>query len=183
MTTSHARNVFVVFGRNRPIHDALCAFLQSLDLRPVEWTEAITATGVASPHISQILEAGLAMSKAVVVLLTPDDEARLREPYRGKNEPEYESRLMPQPRPNVWFEAGMAMGKFPRQTVIVEIGNLRPVSDISGLHTVRLDNSTENRQDLALRLQTAGCDINMTGTAWHKVGDFTIRESEDKTPA
>ena len=104
--------------------------------------------------------------------MTPDDEARLREPYCGPNEPPDETALTPQPRPSVLLEAGMALGLFPNRTVIVELGCLRPVSDILGRHTIRMDNSSERRQELAQRLETAGCAVNRSGTDWHTAGDF-----------
>jgi hypothetical protein len=46
------------------------------------------------------------------------------------------------------------------------------VSDILGRHTVRLNNTAEKRQELAQRLQSAGCPVDLTGTNWHKAGDF-----------
>jgi hypothetical protein len=44
---------------------------------------------------------------------------------------------------------------------------------VAGRHAVRLSNSVPSRQALAQRLRTAGCDVDLTGTDWHTVGDFT----------
>jgi hypothetical protein len=109
----------------------------------------------------------------VVVLFTPDDEARLRDALCGDHEPAYETQLTPQARPNVLFEAGMALARHPDRTVLVQLGELRPFSDIARRHAIRLDNSTAKRQDLAQRLQSAGCPINLSGTDWQKAGDLT----------
>ena len=60
----------------------------------------------------------------------------------------------------------MAMGRDERRTVLVEVGNLRPFSDIVGRHMIRLDNTTARRQELAQRLEAAGCPVNLRGTDW-----------------
>jgi predicted nucleotide-binding protein len=173
---SNLRNVFVVHGRNHEIRNAMFQFLRSIDLMPVEWEHAIRETGKASPYISEVLEAGFSMAQAAVILLTPDDEARLRESYWSTSEPQYETELTPQARPNVLFEAGIAMGMFPERTVLVEFGELRPFSDISGRHVIRMNNSTQKRQDLADRLETAGCLVSLKGRDWHTSGNFDFND-------
>ena len=169
---ANTKDVFVVHGRNEKARTALFEFLRSISLHPVEWSEAVQATGKASPYIGDILNAAFSRAHAVVVLLTPDDEARLREPWQGENEPLHEVELSGQARPNVLFEAGMAMDRDEDRTVLVEIGYIRPFSDIAGRHTVRLDNTSPRRQELANRLKAAGCPVNLNGTDWHSVGDF-----------
>lgn len=168
------RKVFVVYGRNNAAREAMFTFLRAIGLHPLEWSEIVKETGEASPYVGKVLETGFSVVQAVVVLMTPDDEARLREQYQGHDEPREETQLTPQPRPNVLLEAGMALGLFPDRTVIVELGRLRSVSDIGGRHVIRMDNSTEKRQELAQRLQTAGCTVNVTGTDWHKAGRFDL---------
>jgi len=130
------------------------------------------------PYIGDVLDQVFGMAQAVVVMLTPDDEARLQSQFIRTGDPPYERVLTGQARPNVLFEAGMAMGRDPRRTVLVELGSLRPFSDIGGRHVVRLDNSTERRQEFAARLQNAGCNVNLVGTAWHRVGNLvpTVEE-------
>ena len=167
-----AREVFVVHGRDRAARDAMFEFLRSIGLHPLEWSEAVQATGKATPYIGQILDAAFSRTQAIVVLLTPDDEAHLKESLRGDNEPSHEVKLTGQARPNVLFEAGMAMGRNPDRTILVELGDLRGFSDMAGLHVIRLDGSSERRQDLAKRLQGAGCPVNLDGTDWHSAGDF-----------
>ena len=166
------REVFVVHGRNLAARDALFDFLRAVDLHPLEWSEALQATGKPNPYVGEILDVAFSRSHAVVVLFTPDDEARLRKSLRVANEPPHETQLTHQARPNVLFEAGMAMARSQDRTILIELGNLRPFSDIGGRHTVRLDNSSQRRQELAQRLETAGCPVKLTGTAWHTAGDF-----------
>lgn len=165
------RSVFVIHGRNEPAREALFTFLRAIDLAPIEWSEAISMTGSASPYIGDVLDAAFRRAQAVVVLQTPDDIAHLHESLTYPGDSETQPQL--QPRPNVLFEAGMAMGRSPERTVMVELGRVKVFSDIHGRHAVRLDNSVAKRQDLATRLRTAGCAVNLNGTSWHTAGDLT----------
>lgn len=167
--------VFVVHGRNEDLRKSMFSFLRSIGLKPIEWSQAIQMTGNTAPFIGDVLDAAFEQAQAVVVLLNGDDEAHLREEYHSEKMPDYERNLTPQARPNVIFEAGLALGRFPDRTVIVEVGELRPFSDIAGRHTIRLSNSTKKRQDLAQRLKTSGCNIDLSGTDWHTVGDFEVK--------
>ena len=170
--STDAREVFVVHGRNISARNAMFEFLNAIGLHPLEWSEAVQSTGQASPYIGDILEAAFSRAHAVIVLMSPDDEARLREAFREPNDGADEIELTGQARPNVLFEAGIAMGRSAERTVLVELGHLRKFSDVAGRHTIRFDGGSESRQALAQRLQTAGCPVNMNGTRWHSAGDF-----------
>lgn len=165
------RKVFVIHGRNEAARRAVFDFLRSLGLEPIEWSSALAMTGSASPYIGDVLDVAFGAAQAVVVLQTPDDVAYLHESLASPEDPETQPQM--QPRPNVLFEAGMAMARQPERTVIVELGRVKSFSDIHGRHTVRLDNTVAKRQDLANRLRTAGCDVNTTGSDWHRAGDLT----------
>jgi predicted nucleotide-binding protein len=167
-----SKDVFVVHGRNLPARDAMFTFLRALGLTPIEWNKALGQTGSASPYVGQILDKAFAMARAVVVLLTPDDIAHLRREYTGRDDdPDLEPKG--QARPNVLFEAGMAFGRHPDRTILVELGDLRPFSDVVGRHSVRLDDSFDKRNDLAQRLLSAGCPVDTSGSDWARAGDFT----------
>ena len=175
--TADKRVVFVVHGRSAGLRNSMFAFLRAIGLHPLEWSEAIRATGKPTPYIGEILDAAFSQAQAVVVLLTPDDEARLRSGLVSEADPEHERVLTPQARPNVLFEAGMAIGRFPDRTVLVEVGKLRPFSDIGGRHVVRMDGSSQRRQELAHRLRDAGCAVVLDGTDWHTAGGFDPSQS------
>ncbi len=147
-------------------------FLRSINLAPMEWTRAVALTGVESPYIGQVLDAAFEQAQAIVVLQTPDEIAYLQPRY-GNGDHDPETQPAPQARPNVLFEAGVALGRNADRTVLVEIGMVRPFSDIAGRHIIRLSNSPQSRQALAERLSSAGCDVDLTGTDWHSAGDFT----------
>ncbi|MCX5235946.1 nucleotide-binding protein [Streptomyces prunicolor] len=167
-----SRRVFVVHGRNYKARDAMFSFLRSIELRPVEWIEAVAATGKSSPYVGEILDVAFRQAAAVLVLMTPDDNAWLKEEYQGAHEPPHETQPTGQARANVLFEAGMAIGRDEDRTILVELGAVRPFSDIGGRHVIRINNSTQRRQELAQRLLDAGCSANMSGTDWHTFGDF-----------
>jgi predicted nucleotide-binding protein len=171
--SKNPRNVFVVHGRDLKARDAMFEFLRSLDLHPLEWTELVASTRKGAPYIGEVVYKAFSEAQAVVVLMTPDDQGCVRKPFIAKNDPIYETELTPQARLNVIFEAGIAMGRCEERTIIVEIGSIRPFSDIGGRHTIRLDNSAEKRRDLAKRLDSAGCQTNLGGTDWLKAGNFS----------
>jgi hypothetical protein len=120
----------------------------------------------------EVVETGMRLAHAVVVLMTGDDEARLLPQFITTRDSKEEVGPTPQARPNVLFEAGMALALWRDRTVLVSLGSLRPLSDLSGVHLVHMDDSTQRRQDLAERLMSAGCPAQLSGRDWHKVGRF-----------
>jgi predicted nucleotide-binding protein len=167
-----SNSVMVVHGRNIPVRDALFDFLRSLGLNPIEFSHGVKATKKGAPVIKEILDAMFAKAAAVVVLFTPDDEARLRRQFRKSSDATFEHKLTGQARPNVLFEAGRAFGSHPDSTILVQVGNHRPLSDLSGVHLVHLGDDPASRNDLASRLETAGCAVDRSGTDWLKAGRF-----------
>lgn len=163
-----ARRVAVVHGRDIRRRLSLFEFLRSLDLAPVEWVDAISFTGQGTPTIPSILDRLFERAQAVVVLFTPDEEVRLTPGVLKPGEGDEAGR---QPRPNVYLEAGMALARYPERTVLVEIGDVRPASDLAGRFILRLDNGATSRQALVRRLVDAGCAVR-AGTDWLTAGDF-----------
>ncbi|MFT4283569.1 MAG: nucleotide-binding protein [Protaetiibacter sp.] len=174
------REVMVVHGRDEKAKDAMFAFLKALDLKPLEWTTGIKETGSANPTVQQIVNALFSKASAVVVLLTPDDEARLRAPFHEANDPPHEVNLTPQARPNVLFEAGMAISSHPDRTVMVQIGYVRPFTDIGGSFITHMTNHISKRKELATKL-SAACAVDMDGEGWRTAaegGDFEYGKEE-----
>ncbi len=166
--------VFVVHGRNERLRRSIFSFLRSVGIQPIEWREAIKLTRKGSPYVGEILDAAFTRAVAIIVLLSPDEEARLKPQFVKANDPSYEKQLSGQARPNVLFEAGMAFGRYPNQTILVQVGQVRPFSDVGGRHVVQLSNSTESRQELITKLENAGCIVSVSGTDWHTEGDFDV---------
>ena len=168
----NTQEVFVVHGRNEKAREALFTFLRSIGLAPLKLTSIVQSTNAGSPYVGQILKEAFNPEQAVIVLLTPDDEARLREPFRSPTDKPCESELTGQARPNVLFEAGMAMGRSEERTILVELGEVKEFSDVAGRHMIKLNNTSQRRQELAQRLQNAGCPVNLDDTDWHEAGNF-----------
>jgi len=172
--TSASRAVFVVHGRHEELRRSVFDFLRALGLKPMEWRTAIGLTGAPNPSISEILDAAFSEASAVVVLLTPDDDVSLRPVHRKPSDPPYEARRIGQARPNVLFELGLAFGRNERATVVVQVGDVKPFSDLIGRHITRLDNSPEKRSEFVTKLRNAGCDVDDSGTDWFSAGDFAL---------
>lgn len=173
------RTVFVIHGQNAAANKTMFSWLRALDLNPLEWEEAIALTGKSSPYIGEVLDSAFRRAQAVIALLTDDEEVRLR-PSLSRGE---ESEIGYQSRPNVIFEAGMALGRCPERTIIVELGTLRPFSDISGIHVVRLNNTPQQRTALASRLRNAKCATKTDGKSdWLTEGDFEGCVKHDPKP-
>ena len=164
--------IWVVYGRNDRIRKSLFEFLHSIGLQPIEWNSALAATRKGSPHIAEVLDAGFSNAVATVVLFTPDDEAKLKDEFIKQSDSRFERNLTGQPRPNVIFEAGMAFGRHPEKTIIVHVGKIRPISDLSGRHLTHFSDSFESRHQLIVKLRSVGCPVDDTGDGWHDAGSF-----------
>lgn len=166
------RKVMVVYGRDTPVASALFGWLRAVDLRPQEWTELVSATASGSPYTGEVLDRAMEIVQAVVVLFTPDDLVRLRDDLLQPDDGPEARTLRGQPRPNVLYEAGLAFGRHRDQTILVEHGELRGLSDLTGRHAVRLSRGVTALHDLAQRLQNAGCKVNTSGEDWLDASRF-----------
>lgn len=163
------RKVMVIHGRDSEAASSMFQFLRALSLQPLEWSSLVAQTESGAPYIGEVLDAAFAVARAAVVVLTPDEEVRLRAGLRKERD---SSALQLQARPNVFYEAGLAFGRFPTNTVVVEVGEMREASDLGGRHAVRIGPGEAWRHDLADRLETAGCTVDKSGRDWLSVGTF-----------
>ena len=168
------KRVFVIYGRNTAAYDQMVKFLRALKLDPRGFFDVSADCG-ANPSVLQIVRHGMEQAAGVVALFTPDEWAVLRpelDPGRGTGE---EARRW-QARPNVLFEAGLALGIAEDRTILVRLGRTVSLfSDVGGIHTVNLDNGHESRNLLRGKLRAAGCQPDME-TGDHlsvtQAGDF-----------
>ncbi|WP_104167515.1 TIR domain-containing protein [Arthrobacter sp. SX1312] len=166
------RYVFVVRGRDADAYNALEAFLTSLDLRIVTWDDAVRGTGHGSPHTLDVVRAGIDMSDAVVVLMTPDDLGKVKPEFNDIRDTAAEAQLSGQARQNVVFEAGWAMALNQERVILVRVGDVRPLSDIDGLNYVWMTDDISSRRTLIGRLKNCGLAVIDTGEGWRSAGTF-----------
>ena len=159
------RKVFVIYGRHDRAKEEVFAFLRMIGLLPIPWGEAVRLTKSNAPFIGKILEAALPQAQAVVVLLTGDDEVQLikSEFFIEDNEDRELSSTPYQPRPNVIFEAAMALSTWHAdKTILVEVGkDVKICRGIVGRHRIKLSNHLKHRWELVNSLKAAGCDVRV----------------------
>jgi predicted nucleotide-binding protein len=182
ITEDLRRNVFVVYGRDEPARRAVFDFLRALRLNPMEWETLVKATGKTAPFLTETVRSGLALAGAVVVLMTPEDVVRLHPELHEPDETDVETQESLQARPNVLLELGMALESHPRATLVLVIGDQRPVTDLGGLNFVRISDTPGCRAKIAARLKLAGCPVDDTGQDWLTAGDFAGLAASRRTP-
>ncbi|UUX60468.1 nucleotide-binding protein [Glutamicibacter halophytocola] len=160
MQNKDPRKVFIVHGRDMETKSTLEQFLRYIEVSPLDWTEARDLTNLSAPTTLQIVQSGLNHAQAVIVIFTPDDEARLKTEYSGPYDGPDEVQVTGQARPNVILEAGMALGIDANRTVLVRRGKTRNISDIEGINWINLNNVWDDRKMLVNSLKAAGVTLN-----------------------
>jgi len=143
------KRVMIVGNHQTPSYDGIAAFLRALDLSPVTSSEILTETGLQAQDTVHALKAGMDMAQAALVMLGPEDR----------------------PRPNIFIELGMAMALAPTRTVLVTVGEALVPSDLAGVSTLRLTNSSASRNALRVRLIAAGCAVRTHDDRWLELPD------------
>jgi predicted nucleotide-binding protein len=154
--------VFLIHGRNEPARRALTAFLRSLGVIPIEWTNLIAAGDSWRAQMLDVLRSALETSSAVIALLAPESP--------GADDAS----------PNVLLELGVALGLAPTKTVVVTAGPVHIPSDLAGLHVIHLSNATTGRDALRTRLRLLGCRVAEHNLDWLDpavAGDFDLAAS------
>lgn len=161
--------LFVVHGRDTKLNEDMFGLLRALGLNPIEWSEAVAKTKGNNPDVDKIIGGQMKTVQGIVVLISPDEQAKLKNKF---SETPAERTLQDQARPNVLFEAGWAFGAYPGKTLLVRVGNTRPISDLGGKHIMKLSNNAASRKELAQRLTKMKFKVNTNGTSWLTEFDF-----------
>ena len=149
------RRVFVVYGRDQKCLDDLELLLRRLKFEPV----VLQNLPAAGDTIIEKLENSTDTDFACV-LLTPDDEGRLKHKEGASEEP-----LRPRRRQNVVLEMGMVLARLGRKRVALIVQDVqgnkieRP-TDIDGLLYLPFENEVDEiKNDLAAWLEKLGFHI------------------------
>jgi predicted nucleotide-binding protein len=160
------RRVLVVHGRDSQVNARFYDLLHAVDLEPLEWEILVEATGSTAPHLGQVVARAPHLAQAALVLLSPDDIVELHSDLFQDSDPPAERARAGQARPNVLIELGLVLGTYPERTIVVEVGQMRPVADLAGLNVIRFDGSAVAIKKLLDRLRQAGCQVDTAGTGW-----------------
>jgi len=117
-------SVFVIHGQNRTYLNRLLDLLCRLGIDAYIF-DSIPKRG--SPTVIELLEEWIPKVNAVIVLLTPDDEGRLK----GTRP------LKPRARQNVVFEAGYGLISARDKSLVVELGDVERLTDMEGIHIIK----------------------------------------------
>jgi Predicted nucleotide-binding protein containing TIR-like domain len=130
-------SIFVVHGRDIQLNTDMFAFLRAVRLNPLEWSQAIKGAKGANPHVDEVIYGAMENVQGVLVMFSPDEEARLKTKFCSSvDKKKGFNKLEGQARPNVIFEAGLALGAHSKKTLLVQVGDVRDISDIAGKHLV-----------------------------------------------
>jgi predicted nucleotide-binding protein len=175
-----SRRVYVVYGHNLAMRDAMYDFLEALELQPVTKEAAVSWTGEASPFANRIIDAAFNHAQAVIILFTGDDRARLRSDLHKPDEDSGEKKYWFQPGQDQVFEAGYAFGRSPERTILIQVGRVKLFSDIDGRYIPNFTGKEKERRDLINRLKSAGCQVNDNGDPWRSAGNFSHHQKKSK---
>lgn len=173
--------IFVIHGRNGLALDSIRAFLHSLGLECVTFIE-VAGTMRPDATIGEVVVQGIAQTWATLVLLTPDEGSILRRGcWSSEDVPVDRGRW--QARPNVLFEAGLALAAKKERVIIVALGKVRMFSDITGALVLRPNNEpSSDRATLRKQLgKVLGCSV-VDNDAWMRAGDFECCRGPRWTP-
>jgi predicted nucleotide-binding protein len=141
------RDVFVVHGRDEGAKHSVARFLEKLRLHPIILHEQPDRGRTVIEKFEQHSSVSFA-----VVLLTPDDEGRLR----GADQHELRARQ------NVVLELGYFIGKLGRNKVCaLKVANTEAPSDVDGVIYVPFDDSGTWKLLLARELRAAGVEVDL----------------------
>ena len=178
---SKLRRAFIIHGHDLDARDELAQFVRAAGLDVLHFDLAESDAGRIETILSKVRN-GIRDADVVIVLLTPDEQAAFHNPRTG----DYMERSARkeelggwQPRPNVLFEAGVAIGVAESKTILVKLGPVREISDLGGLKFIDLDADTAKQQLLQAFSRIIGDDFSPPPRAKRNLsGRFDCRRAQ-----
>lgn len=172
MAMPNKSKVFIIHGRNLEAAKEMGYFVRSLGLTPLYFREVRASIG-GTPTIVEIVEQGMEEAQGVIALFTADEFASLRTDFREKHDRD-EDIMRWQARPNVIFEAGMAIGRDRSRVVFVLLGDPKLFTDLVGVHVLRPTNDPKGDRSTLMHTLANGmkCAVTAHSTEWMAAGDF-----------
>lgn len=153
-------SVYVISGNNESMKKQINALLQKNSLHSITKEMASNWTGEGAPFVGRIIDVAFEHAQAVLVLLSGDEQVRLRQSHWKQHEHSYERDFAPQATLEQIFEAGYAFGKLPERTILLQTDQMRPFSDIAGRDISLFSGEDDDEVRLINRLSSIGCKIN-----------------------
>ncbi len=149
-----SNRIFIVHSGEHALKEAVARMVTRLGYDPVILHE--------QPDLGKTVidkyESEAANAAFAVVLFTPDDDGRLRDPGRAY-------RLLPRARQNVVFELGYFVGKLGRGRVaaLMTDSAIERPSDVAGVLYINVEalGAVDWRINLAREMKAAGLDIDL----------------------
>lgn len=133
-----SNRVVIVYGRDPSASACSKAVVEAAGLLPYDFDTAKADIGLLS-FSHEIIDQLFRHASSAVVVISPDERAELKAALRTDRDKGLVLER-DQPRPNVLFEYGLALGLFQRQVVVLEFGNCPQPSDLDGIHPIRWKN-------------------------------------------
>lgn len=114
-----------------------------------------------SAYVHEAIKSSINEVGAIVVIMAPEEKVQLIKKYQTQPS---DAKQEYQPRPNVIFEAGLALGLKEEKTIILQFGETRIFTDILGKHILKYrgkSNEIGFKNDFCQKLRMAGCDCEM----------------------
>ena len=153
-----APSVYII-GRDSEAANKIEAWLEEIGVKAIKLETATAWIEEGAPFAEDMLDMIFEQAKAVIFLLTGEEEVRLREDFRQSNDKDSKNESWLQPDQDRLFEAGYAFARYHERVFLVQSGRVRLLSDIAGRFIYVFENS-DHQHALKNRLQTVTGRIN-----------------------
>lgn len=165
---------FIVHGQDTHVRQELEKFLEALGFDILPFHAARSGDAQIDAVLENVVN-GVQRADIVIVLFTPEEQASFHDPQDGRYvavNKVGEAMGGWQPRPNVIFEAGVAVAGAREKTILAKKGSVRSISNLAGVLFVDLD-AADAKKVLLASLQDRVKDLRRPTTPIADLpGDF-----------